>query len=154
MMFGDFDTAQILDKEHTDLEFKVLTMPQVKGIAAKTYYADYWGESVNKNAKYPQVCWDFIKFIATNDKAQKIFEKSIQRPSSLKSNSDSSMGGGDWQNIFASQVKDAKSWYKGANPQKVDEELNNMINLVVTAGNQPQTAIDATAENIKKFWQN
>jgi ABC-type glycerol-3-phosphate transport system substrate-binding protein len=153
MIFGDFDTAQILSKEHADLEFKLITMPQVKGVADKTYYADYWGETVNKNTKYPNVAWDLIKFIATNDKAQKIFEKSIQRPPSLKSATQTLSAGSDWHNIFADQVENAKTWYKGTNPQKVDEEFNNMINLVATGGQQPQTAIDTTAENIKKFWQ-
>ena len=154
MMFGDFDTAHNLSKEHTDIEFSVLPMPQVKGIAQKVYYADYWGETVNKNAKYPKVAWDLLKFIATNEKAQKIFTEEIQRPNSLQKSSEMGFGFGEnWQTVFAQQTTDAKSWYKGTNPQKVDQEFLNMINLVVNNGQQPQAAVDTAAENIKKFWK-
>ena len=53
--------GESLEKFYPNLNFKVATLPQIRASAPITI-AKYWGETVSRDSKYPEVAWDFINF--------------------------------------------------------------------------------------------
>jgi len=55
--------------------------------------------------------------------------------------------------LYAEQLENAHSWYKGINPTIVDSTFNSMIQKVVTGKEQAQRAIDTAAANLRQYFQ-
>jgi len=140
-----------IQNQAPDLDFKVVKLPQVKGVEKRTDFASYWPEVVAKNSKYPQVAWDFLKF-ATDDVWQMQYCQVTKRISS-KISSNSGLYVNQEYRAFGQQVKTATSWYKDKTPDKIDQIFKDMISSVVNNNQPAQKAIDAAAESIKTLWR-
>lgn len=140
----------LLKKQYPNLRFEVAPMPQIKGVTERVDYAYYWVEVVSKNTQYPQVAWDFLKFLGSKE-IVKQYNQLAQRPYSRQAFSQEEMGGGGLS-VFSAQSKTALSWYK-TDPQKVENIFNDMIEAVVEKNQPLQEAIDTAAASITNLLQ-
>lgn len=159
MMFNYSYYIPILKRKYPELNFEVAPMPQIKEILQRVDYSYYWPIVVSKNTQYPQVAWDFLKFIAAKDKI-KAYAQQTQRPSSLKEVAKSIslysqtayLEGLKGLKVYSAQAWTAINWYKGGEPEKIEEVFKIMINSVL-AGQPLQTAIDTAAASVTNILQ-
>ncbi len=126
------------------LNLAIAKLPQIEGNPVANF-ANYWGWTVSKKTKSPDVAWSFLNFLRTPEELKKYLDVA-KRPSSLRSQlstqlEDESVG------VFASQVLTAKSWYRGNDPKTVDAAFIDMIETALTTPiEQIGTVVNAAAE--------
>lgn len=123
--------------------FSAVALPQWRS-EEPVVVANYWGETVSKNCKYPQVAWDFINYAA--QKGLSSYLRNTGHIAALKGREDSySMNPLYWP--FYSQAKNSQSWYR-LNTSEVEKIFAKMVNNVLHNGISPKTAIDVAAKEI------
>lgn len=116
MLFArSYNVQEIL--ANPELDAYIVPLPQVQKENNSKWITDnfYWSFVVNKDTKYPDVAWDFIKFITAKENLKK-FDLEVQHPTTrldlvpdLKQNTDYDRLFG----VFNSQLPYVKSIYKG-----------------------------------------
>jgi ABC-type glycerol-3-phosphate transport system substrate-binding protein len=155
MMFYYSYMAPILKRKYPELRFEMAPMPQIKGITDRVDYSFFWGEVVSKNTPYPLVAWDFLKFISSKENAMQ-YSQITQRPTALLEKAKQAASEAQTAylenftglNVFNAQALTATNWYKGGEPEKINEIFQNMIEATVEKGQSPQAAIDAAAASV------
>lgn len=148
MMINYSFRRQTLSQTAPNLNYDIVSLPQIKGETSATDYASYWVETVTNKCLYPDVAWDFINYLTQNQLSA--YLSSTKRPSPLKTAEIPEVN----QRLnnkgitFQFQAMTAKSWYKGKYPLKVDQIFLELIDDV-TIYNQPlQNAIDTAATKV------
>lgn len=151
MMFHYSYWMPLLKKLYPELQFEIAPMLQIKGTTERVDYAYFWPEVVSKDTKYPLVAWDFLRFISGKDRARE-YNRASQRPySRLELAKEEAEGGFEnlsGLSVYNGQALSAISWYKGGEPNKIDEVFQNMIGAVVEKGQEPQAAIDSASASV------
>ena len=75
MMFAPSWRAFDIIEAAPSIEFGIAPLPQLEN-NNPIYYSMYWGDAVSKSCSYPEVAWDFIKFLV--NKQEEIFSASSQ----------------------------------------------------------------------------
>ncbi len=128
------------------LEFDVAPAPQIKdGITVNM--ANYWGEVVSKNCQYPEIAWDFLKYLSSKENMQK-YHESTQRPPGRKDLVEE-FSNEQYYGVFAVQASSAKSFYK-VEGGKVDSIFYAMIEKA-NKGDKAKDAVDKAAQEITKL---
>jgi ABC-type glycerol-3-phosphate transport system substrate-binding protein len=122
-----YTRATILQKS-PNLNFDVAPIPQPNLDNPSVNFANYWGEVVSKQGKYPAVAWDFLKFLASKPELDKYYAAN-KVPSSRKDLialqiPDPDIG------VFASANLTAKSFYR-PDQIKIDNIFGTMIDNVI-----------------------
>ena len=122
-----YTRATIMHKS-PNLNFDVAPVPQPNLSNPSVNFANYWGEVVSKQSKYPQVDWDFLKFLISKPELDKYYA-SAQVPASRSDLislqiSDPNLG------VFANANLTAKSFYR-PDQVRVDNIFGQVINNVI-----------------------
>lgn len=109
-MFGYAYLTPTIRAKAPNLNWEIAPMPQPSTDTLKVNFANYWGESVSRNAKYPALAWDFLNFAVQKQNLEKYYEKH-KLPASRKDlltlqASDTEIG------VFADNALSARSVYK------------------------------------------
>jgi len=151
---------RVFQKEYPDLQFKIAPLPQIEGVKQRLDYAFYWGEVVSKSSKHPEVAWDFLRFITSDENLPRYTARS-QNPSPLlketqavasKANS-VYLEGSDEADIPTAQAETAANWYQGKNVSEIKAIFQRMIDEVVLNNQSPQAAIEAAASLVTNLIQ-
>jgi ABC-type glycerol-3-phosphate transport system substrate-binding protein len=88
-------------------------------------FASYWGLTVSKKTKNPDLAWNLLNFMRTPEENVK-YLKAAGRPAALRSQLASQL---EDENIgvFAAQVLTSQTWYRGVNSRAADDALIDMI---------------------------
>lgn len=126
--FGYAYHLPIVQSRAPKLNLGITALPQIEGSPIKNY-ANYWYLTVSRKSKNQDVAWNFLNSLTKPELAVKVLDKA-KRPAARKSLlaaqlEDESVG------VFASQVLTATSWYRGKNPQAMEEAFLTMISDVV-----------------------
>ncbi len=156
-MFVGYSSVRLellrLNKDFADVT--VLPLPQQQVFALpnqrRVDYAAYWTHAVSKTSPSPTLAWQLLQAL-TDPAASRMYEKATLKPaiyllrdvSGKPSASDL-----DDRTLFAHQATTSATGYK-PEWQFVDETLQTMIRSVVELGQSPQSAVDTTAEVLKK----
>lgn len=140
MMIDYAYRAPEIDASNPELKYKMAAFPQVDSKNPKNQ-AEFWVEQVNKDSKYAEVAWDFLRFASTRTQLNR-YSIATYRPAARKDlislqSEDKYIG------PFAKQLNSAVSWYKG-NSYNVDGIFSDMISAVL-AGGDAQSAVDTAA---------
>ncbi len=111
------------------LNLGISKLPQIAENPTKNY-ANYWYWVVSKKTKNSDLAWSLLNFFIKPEESKKILDL-VKRPAARKSLlmaqlEDEEVG------VFASQVLTANSWYRGIDPQAMEDAMLTMINDVVT----------------------
>lgn len=132
-----------LEKFYPNLDFKVDLLPQIKASDPVTL-AKYWGETVSKDSKYPEVAWDFINFVAKEKNVRFLLDANNRIPADQDlwikyANS--------FYKPIVQQVKFATSWYREY-PENVTDIFAEMINNVLKHGVSPSITVEAAVQKM------
>lgn len=106
------------------LNLAIAKLPQIEGNPVSNY-ANYWVWTVSKKSKTPDIAWNFLNFMAQKDN-EKLYLDLAKRPPAHKSLIDTYLED-EQMGVFASQILTSQSWYKGADPQAMEDALTAMI---------------------------
>lgn len=106
------------------LNYGVASMPQIEG-NTRVNFANYWVEVVSAKTRYPDEAWNFLQYIARPDNAR-IYLTEAQLPTATKTliaeqSEDVTLG------VFVDQLLTARSWYRGKNPDALNEIFGTML---------------------------
>jgi multiple sugar transport system substrate-binding protein len=148
MMFAPSWRAFDIIQSAPSIEFGIAPLPQLEN-NNPVYYSMYWGDAVNITCKYPEIAWDFIKFLA--DKQEEIFSASSQirafgEPYSFVS-LNSSLEDNPYLTAYATMAPYMKSWSMGSQTF-VEQSLNSAITSIVEDGVDISSAMQNAQEDI------
>ena len=126
------------------LIFGTTVLPQVTLDNPKVM-ANYWGEAVSRNSKYPDVAWDFVRFMATARNNSR-YTQATQRVSARKDLREVALDR-TYYGAVAQQIPYAQSWYR-QNTTKVESIFADMVKKVLHEKVDSQTAVRAAVEAI------
>ena len=130
------------------VNFAVANLPQWR-TDEPIVVANYWGETVSKNSKYPQVAWDFINYVSQRGISS--YLRNTGHVAALKGRDDSyKMNQFYWP--FYNQTKFSESWYR-LNTAEVEKVFAKMVNNVLRNGIATKTAIDVAVKEVNALNQ-
>ena len=132
-----------LEKFYPNLDFKVAVLPQVREAVPITL-AKYWGETVSKDSKYPEVAWDFINFVSKESNIKFLADATNRIPAKQDL---WPKYANDFYKPIVKQAKFATSWYR-FDPENVTDIFAEMINNVLQHGLSPAIAIEAAIQKM------
>lgn len=112
--------------------------------------ANYWGETVSRNCKYPSVAWDFINFVSQKQNLS-VYLRNTGRVAALKGMEDTVSLKPALVPVYQ-QTKFSKSWYR-LNSAEVEQTFAKMVSNVLHSGITPKAAIEMTAKIINDLGQ-
>ncbi len=79
----DYDQISVLGK-NTGLKFEIAEIPQTDELAQSAEhiaFANYWAPAVSRNGDYPQLAWDFVKYMTSKDVLTEYYKRHPRPPS-------------------------------------------------------------------------
>jgi len=126
MFFGYNYHLPIIRARGPRLNLALAKMPQIQGNPIVNL-ASYWGWTVAKKTKNPDLAWNLINFMRMPDQ-NLTYLKAGKKPAALRSQLASQLEDED-VGVFASQVLTSQTWYRGTNSRAADDAFVNMISL-------------------------
>ena len=125
MFFGYAYDLPVIKGRAPKLNFGLAGLPQIQNSAAALNYTNYWVETVSHKAKDAGSAWGFLNFIAAQNEVTK-YLAAAGKPGALRTvvasqKEDPEIG------IFAAQTLTAKRWYRGGDPLKMEEYVQELI---------------------------
>jgi ABC-type glycerol-3-phosphate transport system substrate-binding protein len=115
----------------------------------RTDYAAYWTHVVPKTSAYPDLAWQFLKYLMSFDNQRYYAEQTLKPVLGMLGDVESPRNETlPSPQVFATQVVNAPAIFK---PEWlfVDESLQAMLRSTFDATQTPQIALDTTAEILK-----
>jgi multiple sugar transport system substrate-binding protein len=129
ILYGYSYLVPIIKAQAPKLNFSVRKFPQVEGSTANVNVADYWVEVVSKKSQARAEAWDFVQFMANNPENVKMYLNKTNRLSALRSII-AEQSTKDELSVFAEQLYNARTWYKGRNYQEGTKSIIEMIDAI------------------------
>lgn len=154
MYFGPSWESFQIQALNPNLKFKMVPVPQLPKDSPNepnVAYATYWAEGVNSKSAIKTAAWDFLKFLATPESLQKMYQNAsrIRAFGQPYPRTDmASLVSGD-QNVMAvvSQAPYAQSWYLASRtydgPTGINSQIGKYFEDAVNAVNNGTSAKDA-----------
>lgn len=120
------------------LNLGISALPQIEGNPVVNV-ANYWNWTVSKKTKSLDVAWNFLNFMIQPEEAKKYLD-AANRPAAQRSLLEAQLEDED-VGVFASQVLTAKSWYRGTDPQAMEDAFQVMAENVLAGIEEIPTAI-------------
>ena len=160
MMFNYAFAGQTLSRQYANLHYQVAPMPQVKGVKDRLDFNYYYPLVVGKNSPNLIVGWDFLTFLSKSQNIQNYLQLT-KRPTAIKDRAKETASEAktpylesfEGNQVFLAQSYTASNWFKGGEPQKVDEVFKIMIDGVIAKNQALQTAIDVAAASTTNLLQ-
>lgn len=118
------------------LNLAVAAVPQRDPTKAVNF-ANYWGYTVSKKSSYPDLAWDFILLLTTNQENVNTYLQTTQKPPALRS-------------MITKQILTAKSWPQIDN-NAVETIFSDMIESVIRGKQTAQTALSQAEAQITQL---
>jgi ABC-type glycerol-3-phosphate transport system substrate-binding protein len=137
MIFNYAEKIAELQTKNPFLNIGVAPLPQ-NDPANQINYANYWGYTVSQKSSYPELAWDFILLLTTNENNVKNYLQATNKPPALRSL------------IRDKQALTAKSWPQIDNNQ-IEIIFSNMIESVISGKQTAQTALSQAEAQITQL---
>ncbi|MBD3281539.1 extracellular solute-binding protein [Candidatus Uhrbacteria bacterium] len=106
------------------LNLSIARLPQIEG-NPEVNYANYWLWTVSKKSEESETAWNFLNYLIEEENEQQYLDRASRPPAhrSLIENylDDEDLG------VFASQILTADSWYRGYDPEAMEEAMAKLI---------------------------
>jgi len=129
------------------LNFSTTAFPQIEG-NEPVNNANYWVEVVSEKTEYPNEAWDFVQFAAKAENAQKYLAKT-GKPTALRSLINSQLENIDLS-VFAAQLPNARSWYRGHDAEAMEDAFLTMIDQMLAGEEDPARIITLGATKVNQ----
>jgi len=83
MMFAPswrvFNINDALETANAELNYDIAPVPQQPSISgSEVNWSDYWAEAVSSECEHPEIAWDFLKFMSSQEQLTALYEKSSE----------------------------------------------------------------------------
>ncbi|MFH0905386.1 MAG: extracellular solute-binding protein [bacterium] len=147
MMIGYAHQVKNIRQFNPTLKFNTAPLPQNQ-LQDPATVIGYWGETVSKNAQYPAVAWDFIKYMTGKSQQKSYAKKTSQIPA--RKDLTASYTSQQYYGAVAKQVDYAKSWYH-SNTVEVEAVFSRMVDNVVKYNFTPKIAIETATRELNQL---
>ncbi|MFA5130068.1 MAG: extracellular solute-binding protein [Patescibacteria group bacterium] len=127
--FGYSYHLPIIRSQAPKLNLGITHVPQIENTPVVNF-ANYWMWTVSKKTKSPDLAWHFVNQI-TNQENEKAYLDLTKHPAARRALIDAQLDSAD-VGVFASQVLTATSWYRGVDPQTMEQAFMTMADSVVS----------------------
>jgi len=155
MMIAPSWRAFDIINSNSTIEFGTAPLPQLIANEEPVYFSTYWGDTVSKDCKYPEMAWKFIKFLSEKEQQLELFSSSVSNgqrafgePYSLVELQDE-MEGKAYISAIAEMAPYMKSWQMG-DESSVKGYINEAITSIVEGGTRVETALRNAESNINQ----
>lgn len=131
------------------LNFSIAPAPQIAG-AKEVNYANYWVETVAADSDVSDWAWDFILYAADEENVGSYLE-GARKPAAHR-NLISGQLDDEELGTFAEQVLTAESWYQGNDVDAAEEALKDLIDVYLTAPEDPEEELEQTALRVQNTY--
>lgn len=146
-MFGYAYHKEQIDTLAPRLNYSIAPMPQIEG-NPPVNYANYWIETVSNKTADINEAWDFIMF-ATAEEQVDSYLNNTEKPTALR-NLIEEQTLDDNLLPFASQILTARTWYKGEDPNTMEQVFIEMIDSVVNGEVIVKDALDLAVNRVRQ----
>ncbi|OGB74286.1 hypothetical protein A2V68_00805 [candidate division Kazan bacterium RBG_13_50_9] len=147
MFIGYSYHVEDIKKFAPGLRFETAPLPQLR-LENPTVIANYWGETVSKNSKYPNEAWDFINFVAQRRNIDK-YTRAAKHVPALKEKRESYVSR-QYYGPIAQQIDYSRSWYRQNTPE-IEAIFERMVDSVLHYDVDPSTAINTAVRDINNL---
>lgn len=165
MYFGPSWRAFEIKTLNPNVPFRVVPVPQLpktRPTDPDVTWASYWAEGVWGKSKYQKEAWEFLKFLASKDSLQKMYQLTSQSrlfgppyplPEMAGLLKDDPVVG-----AFVSQAPASKSWYLASRTfdgatginSRISAYFQDAVNSVANGEKDPKKALETVASGIKQ----
>lgn len=144
-------------KANSTIEFGTAPLPQLIANENEIYYSTYWGDTVSKDCKNPEIAWKFIKFLSEREQQLQLFSSSVTNnpqdrvfgePYSLVE-LNSEMAKNPYLKPMATMAPFMKSWQMG-DETAVKKHLDEAVTSIIKNNTSVESALRKAEENINK----
>lgn len=136
MIFNYAEQVAELKTQNPFLNLAVAPLPQADPANAVNF-ANYWGYTVSRKSVYPDLAWDFILLLTTNQENVKTYLQATQKPPALRF-------------LATKQILTAKSWPQIDN-NAVETIFSDMIESIISGKQTVQTALSRAEAQITQL---
>lgn len=136
MIFNYTSQVAELKTKNPFLNLAVAPLPQ-RDPANAVNFANYWGYTVSNKSSYPDLAWDFILLLTTNQENAKTYLQTTQKPPALRS-------------LATKQILTAESWPQIDN-NAVESIFSDMIESIISGKQTAQTALSQAEAQITQL---
>ena len=145
--FGYSYHLPVIRAQAPKLNLAIAQLPQIEGNPTVNM-ANYWAWSVSKKTKNSDTAWNLLNFMMGKDEVSK-FLTAAKRPAADRSLLEGQLDNEDI-GVFASQVLTAKTWYRGDDPNAMEDAMKVMIENVQTGKEDIPTAIQNAVAKVSQ----
>jgi multiple sugar transport system substrate-binding protein len=149
MFLGYPEDIQTILKENPNQSLNTCPVPQVKR-GDKNNYLSFWMYSVSKNCQNPEMAWNLLNFI-TSEQGSQLLTDYYSKKDNLCIPSVTAIKASGQAKPAAEYAETAQSWYKG-DALKMENIFSKMITSV-NNNQPPQAAIDAAAKEADNLFK-
>jgi len=151
MIFNYASSLPEIQKRNPFIDYKVAPVPQPASAENRSIaYPKYWGYTVSRQSSAPDVAWQFVLFMTTNEASVRSYLTKTKKPPALDSLIRSEYINNPELGVFARQALIARSWPQ-INNIAIGNIFSNMIELVTTNQNTIESAIGKAQEEVSRL---
>ncbi len=134
MLIDDDEGMHIIAEKAPFIHMGVAELPQLASSTVKATYARYWGWTVARQSKQPQLAWAFVRGMATNPAYAEGYMLKSKQPPALRTLIAKYAGSGSL-GVFARQALVGEAWQ---DPDSTQTD-GIFVTMIQNAGTAPST---------------
>lgn len=150
MIFNYASSIPEIQKRNAFVDYQIAPVPQPKSGTTAIAYPNYWGYTVSRQSVNPNIAWQFILFMTTNESSVRSYITKTNKPPALDGLIRSEYINNPELGVFARQALIARSWPQ-INNVAIGEVFSNMIEAVITNQDTINSAINKAQEEVSRL---
>jgi multiple sugar transport system substrate-binding protein len=142
----------IIKAQSPKLNFNIAPMLQTVPDVQEVNFADFWVLSMYFGSSDEKIApsWDFIKYITTTPELTKKYLEDSNQPTALRSLINNQVQLDDMV-IFADQVLNAQTWYRGYDHEETNNAMADLIYKATNNASTEQTTLDLLDVTVRRI---
>ncbi len=150
MIFNYASSIPEIQKRNAFIDYQIAPVPQPKSGTTAIAYPNYWGYTVSRQSAHPDIAWQFILFMTTDESSVRSYIVKTNKPPALDNLIRSEYINNPELGVFARQALIARSWPQ-INNIAIGEIFSNMIEAVITNQDTVNSAINKAQEEVSRL---
>lgn len=136
-----------LRQRNPALRFTTGPLPQLVNARTIVDFARYRVQTVTNNSQHPEIAWDFLRYMNSLGFGDYITRLGRQSPTRQLPPT-ITVAERVYSDPFTIQIGTARSWYKGTNPTRADQIMNQALDRVTRDNHDAKESLNQAAEEL------
>lgn len=148
--FAPVSKIEEMQRENPNLHFKVASVPQLPGRSVN--YGSFWVGAVSSHSTHPKEAWEFLKFLASAESLQYLYQQHSQNQSIGRVYPRADMAGilvaDPYVGAYVAQGAYYKSWFlnSGTGDKGLNDEMISLYEIAVSGVLQGRDSLSMLQE--------